>query len=170
MSYDFVSSYKKVQVDNKKIEQFFKKKKVINLEVKPINNDEFIGMLEIPRINLKKGFVNPYSIHNNIDENITILKPFMMPNEKNSTFILAAHSGNSHISYFKDLYKLNTGDIVYVYFNNNKYEYKIVKYYEEEKNGNITIKDNSNNKKIILTTCRFFNKQLVYIAYLSRTI
>ena len=170
MSYDLIYSYKKVQVDNQKVHQFFEKKKVKYMEIKSYKNNEFIGIIEIPKINMKRGFVNPYSNHNNIRENIEILKPFMMPNEKNSTFILAAHSGNSHISYFKDLYKLEINDTVYVYFNNKKYEYRIAKYYEEEKNGNITIHDSSDNKKLVLTTCKSFNKQLIYIAYLSKAI
>ena len=158
MSYNIIFSYKKIGENNKKIQRFFDTKQVINIETKPVESNAYIGIIEIPKINLKKGFVNPYSVHNNISKNITILKPFMMPDEKNSTFVLAAHSGNSHVSYFKDIYKLDIDDVVYIYFNNKKYKYKIVKHYEEEKDGTITIKDNSNNKKLVLTTCKSFNK------------
>lgn len=172
MGFDLINSYKLDKSNNKRIELFFNdvpmvKTKSIKSNVKSKNND-FIGIIEIPKIYLKGGFVHPLSIHNNINENITILKPFMLPNENNSTFILAAHSGNSHVSYFKNLYKLDIDDIVYIYFNNKRYEYKIVKYYDESKNGTITIKDNTNIKKLVLTTCSSFDKQLIYIAHLIR--
>ena len=165
---DKVGSYIILNASNKRIEKFF-----VNNNISK-NNDlsdySYIGVLEISKIKLKKGFVNPFSIHNNINENITILKPFMLPNEKNSTFILAAHSGNSHISFFKDLSNLSIGDIIYIYYDNKKYKYEIVKYYEEKKDGDINIKDNSSNRKLILTTCKSSNKQLIYIAYLKKEI
>ncbi len=172
MSFDLIYNYKSIKNYNKKIDEFFNETpvvttKLIKSNIKHDNND-FIGFIEIPKINLKGGFVHPLSVHNNINENITILKPFMLPNENNSTFVLAAHSGNSYVSYFKKLYKLDIDDIVYVYFNNKRYEYKIVKYYYENKNGEITIKDNIYTKKLVLTTCKSFDKQLIYIAHLIR--
>ena len=164
LGYDKVNSFKKLKASNKKVEEYFHTR---STNKKSTLNNNYIGVLEIPKIGLKKGFVDPFSIHNNIGENITILKPYMMPNKKNSTFILAAHSGNSNISFFKDLYKLSIRDTVYIYYNNKKYIYEVVKYYEEDKKGTITIKDNNNIKKLILTTCKSFNKQLIYIAYLK---
>ena len=131
-----------------------------------INN--YIAVLEIPKIGLRKGLFFPNSKNNNVSKNIAILKPIQMPSEKNSTFILASHSGTSDVSYFNDLYKLRYKDKVYVYYNNVKYKYMINDYYEEKKTGSIIIKSNSNIKTIVLTTCKpiSFNKQLVYIGYL----
>lgn len=171
INYDVVMSQKETEKQNKRVIDFFKVKKENKNHIKenPLINDRFIGIIEIPSIKLKNGFVNPLSVYNNIDENITILKPVMMPDEKNSIFVLAAHSGNSNNSYFKDLYKLKEKDSIYIYYKNKKYEYKVIKYYEEVKDGNITIKDNSSTKKLVLTTCKSFDKQLVYIAYLDKT-
>ena len=166
LGYDKVNSFKILKINDKKVEDFFYTKN-INISKKNTTNGNYIGVLEIPKIRLKKGFVDPFSIHNNIGENITILKPYMMPNERNSTFLLAAHSGNSNISFFKDLYKLSIGDTIYIYYGNKKYIYEVVKYYEEDKKGTITINDNNNIKKLVLTTCKSFNKQLIYIAHLK---
>lgn len=162
LSVDKIYYQQKIKIEGKKIESFSKENKTNKI------SNQFIGIIEIPKIKLRKVLVNPNSVHNNIDENITILKPIMMPDENNSVFILAAHSGNSYNSYFKDLYKLNRNDCVYIYYKNKKYKYKIIKYYEEEKDGSITIMDNTNIKKLILTTCKSYNKQLVYIAYLNK--
>lgn len=131
-------------------------------------SNSYIAVLEIPKIGLRKGLFFPNSKNNNVSKNIAILKPIQMPSEKNSTFILASHSGTSDVSYFNDLYKLRYKDKVYVYYNNVKYKYMINDYYEEKKTGSIIIKSNSNIKTIVLTTCKpiSFNKQLVYIGYL----
>ena len=165
-SYNYVHSYKIINTNDKKVALYFKNKK----EIDKTSKYDYIGVLEIPKIGLKRGFVNPMSINNNINENITILKPVEMPNEDNSVFILAAHSGNSNVSFFKNLYKLNYNDDIYVYYNNHKYEYIVVKYYTENKNGNINIKDNTSNKKLVLTTCSGFNRQIVYIAYFRNCV
>ena len=131
-------------------------------------SNSYIAVLEIPKIGLRKGLFFPNSKNNNVSKNIAILKPIQMPSEKNSTFILASHSGTSDVSYFNDLYKLRYKDKVYVYYSNVKYKYMINDYYEEKKTGSIIIKSNSNIKTIVLTTCKpiSFNKQLVYIGYL----
>ena len=153
-----------IKLNTEKVNEYFQ---VNTKNKRKTISTDYIGIIEIPKIRLKKGFVNPFSIHNNIDENITILRPVMMPDEKNSTFLLAAHSGNSNISFFKNLSKLSISDHIYTYYKDRKYIYKIVKYYSENKNGTIVIKDNTNVRKIILTTCKSFNKQLVYIGHLK---
>ena len=99
-------------------------------------SNSYIAVLEIPKIGLRKGLFFPNSKNNNVSKNIAILKPIQMPSEKNSTFILASHSGTSDVSYFNDLYKLRYKDKVYVYYNNVKYKYMINDYYEEKKTGN----------------------------------
>lgn len=132
---------------------------------KIINN--YIAVLEIPKIGLRKGLFSPDSINNNVNINITILSS-QMPNEEHSTFILASHSGTSNVSFFNKLNKLRYGDKVYVYYKGINYKYMIYDYYEEKKTGSIFIKGNGDKKTIVLTTCKpfSFNKQLVYIGYL----
>ena len=163
LSADKIYNYKQIKINNNRVDEYF-------IKENKIKKDTYIGILEIPKIRLKRGFYDFNSIHNNINENITILKPVMYPNDKNSIFILAAHSGNSYISYFKDLYKLDINDDVYIYYKNKLYKYKIANYYEENKNGKITIKDNSKKSKLILTTCKNKNKQLIYIGHLKEVI
>ena len=101
----------------------------------------YVAVLEIPKINLKKGLYNYNSIYNDVDKNIEILDNSKMPNKENSILILASHSGNSSVSYFKNLDKLLNGDSVIVYYNNVKYYYRIIDIYLEKKNAmNLPIK------------------------------
>lgn len=127
----------------------------------------YIAVLEIPKIELRKGLFSPDSINNNVNRNITILNS-QMPNEEHSTFILASHSGTSNVSFFNKLNKLRYGDKVYVYYKGINYKYMIYDYYEEKKTGSIFIKGNGDKKTIVLTTCKpfSFNIQLVYIGCL----
>ena len=65
-----------------------------------------------------------------IDRNVSIYPTSDMPNIKNGNFILFAHNGNSRVSYFKNIYKLKNNDEIYIYYNNIKYTYRIIKNYE----------------------------------------
>ena len=166
--YDIVETSNKKKIEDKKIEVFFNQEQ-FDIPKLNIEND-YIAVLEIPKIKLKKGLFSPESTKNNVDENIAILNPVKMPDEDNHTFILASHSGNSNISYFRNLNRLRRGDIVYVHYKNVTYKYVISTYYYEEKTGGITIKDKTkNNSIIVLTTCKpiSYNKQLTYIGILE---
>lgn len=131
-----------------------------------INTSEYIGILEIPKIGLKRGFVDPKSIHNNVEENITILNPVSMPNEKNGNFILAAHSGTGSIAYFDKLYQLKIHDKIYVEYQNKVYTYEIVNIYQQPKNGTIKVYRDPKKSTMTLITCTNGNnkEQTVYIA------
>ena len=138
-----------------------------HIEVNKKDNEkiiDYIGVLEIPKINLIRGIVAKNDIRNNVDYNIEILKESTMPNTYNSNLFLAAHSGNSKVSFFRYLYKLNYNDEVYVYYDNKKYIYKVSNLYEIEKNGYAEIKRNNNKKHLVLITCiDGTDKQLVII-------
>ena len=67
----------------------------------------YIGYLEIPKINFKKGFVDINSQDNVVSKNITIIKGSKYPNVDKGNFIIAGHSGTGVHSYFKNLYKLS---------------------------------------------------------------
>lgn len=133
----------------------------------PINY-YYIGLLEIPKIGLKKGFVDPNSYYNNVDYNITIINTSTFPNVDKGNFILAAHSGTGYISYFKNLYQLIVGDYAYIYYENIKYTYKIVDIYTQAKTGKISIYRNHNETTLTLITCTKNDEttQTVYIANL----
>lgn len=166
---DYLNSKQIEKEEKQQINTFFEKE-IHGIEPKEITNKtyDYIAVLEIPSINLKKGLVSPYSIYNNVNENITILSD--MPDKAN-IFLLAAHSGTANISYFKHLNSLEINDYIYVYYKNTKYIYKVNNYYEEEK-PNITIKNKSEIENlIVLTTCKPItnDKQLTYVAHLEGT-
>lgn len=134
-----------------------------------INDNNYIGRLEIPSINLVKGFVSKDSSANNVNKNIAIMTPSDYPDVENGNFILAAHNGNGWNSYFKNLYKLNLDEMAYVYYNGVKYTYKITKIYKQEKTGTVKIYRNLNKTTMTLITCTKGDKttQTIFILELQ---
>lgn len=132
---------------------------------KPGRNS-YIGTLEIPKIKVKKGFVNPSSKYNDINYNVTIIETSVYPDVEKGAFILAAHSGSGPLAYFKDLYKLDVGDKAYVSYKGVKYTYKIVKIYKQKKQGYVTIYRDPDKTTLVLITCTKGDKksQTIYIA------
>lgn len=131
---------------------------------------EYIGLIEIPKINLKKGFLDPSSSYNKVDYNVTVINTSLFPDVDLGNFILAAHSGNAYNSYFGKLYKLKKGDVAYIYYKGIKYEYKIVNIYEVPKTGEVNIYRNFDATTLTLITCTLNSntKQTVYIAELYK--
>ena len=125
----------------------------------------YLGILEIPKINLKKGFFGLDSPYNGVDYNITVINGSTFPTEENNNLILAAHSGDCPVCYFEDLYKLKLGDKAYLDYNNTKYSYKIVDIYTVEKDGTVTIYRDYKKSVLTLITCtrNSDTKQTVYI-------
>jgi len=125
----------------------------------------YLGVLEIPKINLKNGFYDLNSKYNNVDYNVTIINGSTYPDTQNNNLILAAHSGDCNYCYFDKLYKLQTDDLAYIQYKNKKYTYKIVDIYEVEKDGTVAIyRDYDKNCLTLITCTRGSNtKQTVYI-------
>ena len=131
---------------------------------KPKVKYDYIAVLRIPKINLKKGLVSKNSKYNNIEYNVTIHELSSRPDEINGNVILMAHSGTAYISYFNNLKYLNINDHIYLDYNNKTYNYKITNIYDVEKTGSLNIKRNNNKSTITLITCRDnSNKQIVII-------
>lgn len=153
----------KVNIDEEEIKEQPKQ------EEKKTSNYNYIGVLEIPKINIKRGFLNIKDKGNNVNKNLQVIKGSDMPNVKNGNLIIAAHSGNSYISYFKNLHKLSNDDVAYVYFNNIKYTYKVAGKYDAEKNGKVTIHRDNKKNTLSLITCSQTDKtkQIVYILELE---
>ena len=130
----------------------------------------YFGYLEIPKINLKKGLVPLNSSENTVSKNVQTIYPSDYPDVDKGNLILAAHSGTSYISFFNELYKLNKGDNVYVWYNNYKYIYKITNIYTQPKNGRINIYRDYDKTTLTLITCTRNSKttQTVYISELIR--
>ena len=125
----------------------------------------YIGTLEIPQINLKRGFVAKDSPYNNINYAITTLPSSTYPDVEKGNFILVAHSGSAAISFFRNLYKLAVGDVAYVEYNNVRYQYRIVNIYYVEKTGSVALRRNYDKTTMTLITCTYQDdtKQTVYI-------
>lgn len=139
-------------------------------EEKPVPKEkiDYIAVLEIPKIKLKRGIVEKNSSYNNVNRNIYTLKETIMPDEEdNSHIMLASHSGNSYISYFKNLNKLNLNDEVYFFYKNNKYVYKVIKKYEVEKTGTVKLSKKNSSDITLITCVSGTNNQIVLVANLE---
>ena len=180
--YDNYKDNQKVLENVELVENFFEIENIPVEEQKEevvINDEEdkktsssptynYIAVLEIPSIKLKRGLVDYKSKYNNVKYNIQIIEHSQMPDIENSNLILAGHNGTSNVSFFNDLDKLKEDSLVYVYYNNIKYIYKINNNYEVKKDGKVEIIRNRNKTTITLITCKkdSEDKQLVYVGYL----
>ena len=128
----------------------------------------YIAVLDIPKINLKRGLFPINDKNNNVDKNVEILQNSDMPNITNGTLALAGHSGNSRIAFFHKLYKLKENDQVYIYYQNIKYIYQVSKIERQDKDGTISFTKTKDTTELILTTCDQQNKgkQIVVVAKL----
>ena len=156
---------KKVEEDKKEEE----KKEETQTATKPSQTSapryNYIGTLEIPKINVKRGFLNLGERYNNVDYNVTVIQGSNFPDVENGNLILAAHSGPCSYCYFDKLYKLSKGDIAYITYGGVKYSYKIVDIYEVQKTGTVAIYRDYSKKVLTLITCtrNSKTKQTVYI-------
>ncbi len=133
---------------------------------KETDYSKYVGILEIPKISLKRGFYNIGYKYNSINYNVTVVSGATMPDVVNGNLILAAHSGDAYISYFAYLYRLNVGDLAYVTYGGVKYKYQIVNIYNVPKTGAVTITRNLDKTTLTLVTCtkNSDTEQTVYIA------
>ena len=132
---------------------------------------EYIGVLEIPSINFKRGFLDMNDKNNTVSKNIQVLKDSDYPDVVNGNLIIAGHSGSGRIAFFKNLYKLSSGDESYIYYKNKKYIYKMIESYEVQKTGIVPIKNYSNKTILTLITCsQDEEKQIVFINELIEVI
>lgn len=125
----------------------------------------YVGYLTIPKLDLKKGFTEIDNKYNNVNRNIEVIKPSNYPDVAKGNFIIAGHSGSSSVSFFKDLYKLELEDEVYITYNGTDYKYKIKNIYTDIKDGDVVIRRNKNATTLTLITCTKGDKttQTIYI-------
>ena len=130
--------------------------------------DEFEKKIEPSDDILEGGIYNikikDLFITEDYNKNVTILKESTFPYEKDSTLILAAHSGRGKIAYFNELDKLEKNDLIDINLYNKDYQYIVENKWEELKNGTIRFPI-SNEKQLILTTCSTKNKNNQLIIY-----
>ena len=162
-------------IDNKNIVRNLEKNNIENnkINVSKVNNKtvDYKAILSIPKIDLVGKIYDINSKLNNVNKNIQVISPSTFPDVENSNLILASHSGNSKISYFKNLDKLILDDDVYLYYQDKKYEYKVKDIYNQEKDGEIEIIKNKNTDTLSLITCDKNDKryQIVFICELVET-
>lgn len=130
----------------------------------------YIGTLEIPKISLKRGFLNLESPYNNVNRNVTLIENSTMPDVNNGNIILAAHSGNCWVCYFDKLYKLSIGDKASINYNGYKYNYELKNVYNVAKTGTVEVKRNPSKTVLTLITCTHGSdtEQTVYIFELTK--
>ena len=155
-----IKSYLKEDLSNISTNETTQKNKVKTSE-------NYLAILEIPKINLKRGIFDKNSSKNNVNKNIYVVKETTLPDEyENSHIILASHSGNSSVSFFRNLKKLDMKDKILFYYNGYKYIYEVSNRYEIPKTGKAQLIQ-SNSSDITLITCiTGTKKQVVYLGEL----
>jgi len=139
----------------------------------PIEEEEtFLMVLEIPKVNLRRGIYSKDSKWNSIEYNVTILEESNFPDEEYGNVILAAHNGPADIACFNQLHQLEVGYMAYVYYNGIKYGYEVSDIYDVAKDGTVEISRNQNLNTLTLITCKknTSDRQLVIILYLTETV
>ena len=142
-----------------------------NIDPNPPDSDySYIGTLEIPKIGFKKGFLDVNSTDNNVDQNIQVMAGSKYPNESKGNFIIAGHSGTAWNSFFNQLYQVEKGDVVYVYYQNIKYTYTIVNIYNVQKIGTVNVYRDGTKTTLTLITCTKDSntEQTIYVGELSK--
>lgn len=131
--------------------------------------EEYLGIIDIPKIGLYRGFYNKNSNLNNVKFNLYVLPESTYPDTDKGSLIIAGHSGNYNNSYFANLYKLEKEDNIIIHYNNQKYIYTIADIYNEEKTGTVRIIREKEKTTLVLITCTKDDNyhQTIYIAYLT---
>lgn len=120
---------------------------------RPTYTYNYIGVIEIPKIGVKRGFLDLSSKYNNVDYNVTLINGSTFPDTENNNLILAAHSGNCSYCYFNNLYKLSNNDVAIINYKDYKYTYTLVDVYEVQKTGTVTIYRDYSKNTLTLITC-----------------
>ena len=171
---NFYEQQEEYVVDVPVMEEELVKEEVVEQEEKKETTTptiNYIAVIKIPKIGLEKGLASKGSYWNNVNRNIEILSESDMPDVENGNVILAGHSGNSGVSYFRKLNKLQNDDTVSIVYNGKEYKYKMVNSYEIEKNGYAHIVRNAEKSTLTLITCKHnTNKQIVVICELVEVI
>lgn len=136
------------------------------------SKDSYIGYLEVPDAKIKRGFVSLDSKYNSVKYNVMLIEGSTMPDVEKGNLILAAHRGNSSVSFFDKLLNVSIGSYAYVTYNNRVYKYELKNTYDEPKDGMLTIRRNADASCLTLITCnkvdkktqKVFNYELVSVS------
>lgn len=122
---------------------------------------DYVGVLEIPSINLRKGFLNIDNLYNDVKWNVELLR------DDNDSLVLASHNGGLYNAYFKNLDKMKFNDEIIVYDDYYVYKYIFSDSYDVMKTGYVDLFRVSDEKNIFLITCKGNDMQTVYVGELS---
>lgn len=149
----------RTKVETKHVEKIIETYIQNESEFKSISFD-VLGILEIPSILLKKCLYKIDSLKNDVNKNVYVLPTSIFPEQLYSNVLLASHSGYGRIAFFHHLDKLRIGDFAYLYYQEQKYIYKLSFMYQEIKDGTITLHQESEKKYLTLITCNQKQKDL----------
>ena len=167
ISTKYINLYLKEKDNDIKVKEYIDNNMDSIKDDKELDTNNYAGVLEIPRINLKRGFLSKTDTNNNVNKNIEILKDSDLQDTENSNVILASHSGNSSVSFFKDLHLLENNDVIYLYYNRIKYEYVVINVEEVKKTGYIQINKDNTEKLLTLITCKDDYSQIIITSKLN---
>ena len=168
MAYDYMANAfydgNQVTVAENENNQTEEKKEGLSGEI----TNDYIGYLNIPKINLTKGFLDNRSSENDVEKNILVVEGSNYPDVDKGNFILAGHSGTGCKAFFNDLYKLSAGDTAKITYKDKTYTYQITNIYKQPKTGKLAIYRNYDKTTLTLITCTNNDSttQTIYIAEL----
>ena len=168
MAYDYMANAfydgNQVTVAENENNQTEEKKEGLSGEI----TNDYIGYLNIPKINLTKGFLDNRSSENDVEKNILVVEGSNYPDVDKGNFILAGHSGTGWKAFFNDLYKLSAGDTAKITYKDKTYTYQITNIYKQPKTGKLAIYRNYDKTTLTLITCTNHDSttQTIYIAAL----
>ena len=168
MAYDYMANAfydgNQVTVAENENNQTEEKKEGLSGEI----TNDYIGYLNIPKINLTKGFLDNRSSENDVEKNILVVEGSNYPDVDKGNFILAGHSGKGWKAFFNDLYKLSAGDTAKITYKDKTYTYQITNIYKQPKTGKLAIYRNYDKTTLTLITCTNNDSttQTIYIAEL----
>ena len=172
LNYSYYEDYKFQKEDKAEIDSFFEE-----FDESKENNDNkksqtYEAVIEIPDINLKTGIIKTNNNYTTMNRNVSIYSSSDMPDKEFGNFILFAHSGNSRVSYFKNIHLLNKDNIITIYYHNKQYNYRVIQKYETLMNDSSVLKNDNNNKIITLITCKKNNskKRIIVIGEIVKDL
>lgn len=129
------------------------------------NSKNYFGLLKVPKIKLNNVIYPKDSKFNNINKNI-----FLVEHVSDSFIVLASHSGNSPISFFKNLNLLKINDTISFLLKDKSRTYEVFKIDMVNKIGRVKLQKYK-YPVIVLITCskNFKNKQEIYYTRLVKT-
>ena len=169
--HNFYSTQKTKEEDRQELENFFEtfsdteEEPVLEEpkeETKQVVKTNYVGVLEIPKINLKTGIVWSNKSFSTMNRNVSIYPTSVLP-DKVGNLILFGHSGTTSVGYFHKLNQLQNNDFIYLYYNQKTYTYKVFEIWEVSAANNTPLKQTDKNTITLLTCKRGNNKRRLVI-------